>query len=87
MFAAGFLGWFVINWLVWREIGVNEGENFLFGILTLPVNLIVMVVLAAVRRTRWIGLGILTAIVLNLVITLVMGLVTQAVCLIPFFTK
>jgi hypothetical protein len=87
MFAAGFLGWYLINGPFWLLFPVGKGENIILGILTLPANVIVLTILSSVKGTRWIGFGILAAIAFNLVISLIMGLVVQGLCLIPFFTK
>jgi len=91
-FLFGFVGWWVINALVWFAVMsdyVNSmGENvLLIFLLGIPVfylaQLITLIILAS--RRGWIALGIVSAMALNLVITLILGLTFNATCFIPFF--
>ena len=91
-FLSGFTGWWVINGLFW--FGANSdylnsmGENaLLVFICVVPAfylaQLVTLIILAF--RRGWIALGVTSAISLNLVITLMAGLTTNATCFIPFF--
>ena len=61
----------------------NLFYSFLLNYIVLPVNLIVL--LGMVSKRRRVAGGILAAIALNLVISLVRGATYNAVCAIPFF--
>jgi hypothetical protein len=87
-FAGGFLGWYLVNGLIWLMLsrdGFNMEGSGLLNLCLLPLNLILPVVLSAKQRTRFIGLGILTALAVNLFVSLILGLATNAGCFIPFF--
>jgi hypothetical protein len=60
---------------------------FINGICVLPLNLAIMLLLLWKKFTRMISLGILTAYGVNLIISLILGLSTNAACLIPFFEQ
>ncbi|MGC1376132.1 MAG: hypothetical protein WA821_07920 [Anaerolineales bacterium] len=81
----GFVAWYVINGLIWW--GGTSNYRFFLAIFTLPGNLIALLICAIVPRLRKVALGILIAIALNLVITLVLGMLTNALCFVPFFNK
>jgi hypothetical protein len=81
-FAFGFIGWYLVNGVIW----VLPGNNEFNLLLTLPANILILIILAIIKRTRWIAFGMLTAIALNFLISLVLGLFNQAVCLVPFFS-
>jgi len=81
----GFVAWYVINGLIW--LGGTSNYGFFLAIFTLPGNLIVLLICAITPRLRRVALGILIAIALNLVITLVLGMFTNALCFVPFFNK
>ena len=94
LFAAGFLGWFLVNGLVWLlisrgEMNLEEQEGMVFinALCVLPLNLAIMLLLLWKKFTRMISLGILTAYGVNLIISLILGLSTNAACLIPFFEQ
>lgn len=89
----GFAGWFVINGGIWLFVALDspiesrlayagEGGEIL-NLCLLPVNALVLILLAFLRR--WIALGMLTALALNLIVALVLGFTTHATCGIPFF--
>ena len=91
-FAAGFLGWFLVNGLAWLILlsgrkfsSGDETAVICNGALILPLNLIILVLLAWKVGTRQIAWGILAAWGVNLVVSLVLGLSTNAFCLVPFF--
>jgi hypothetical protein len=94
---AGFIGWYIVNglfWLIYKQIPLLDprGSTFVaidylnMGILTTIINVIALIVLALIRRTRWIALGVLGAWAVNLAVSLVLGLLFNALCLTPFFT-
>jgi len=94
LFAVGFLGWFLVNGLVWLlisrgEMNLEEQEGMVFinALCVLPLNLAIMLLLLWKKFTRMISLGILTAYGVNLIISLILGLSTNAACLIPFFEQ
>lgn len=86
-FVAGFGGWYLLNGLVWLLIGYNygwlEGTYGVPNLLLFPLNVILLIVFLIFRR--WIGLGILGALALNLLIALVMSIVVNGVCAVPFW--
>jgi hypothetical protein len=87
-FAGGFLGWYLVNGLLYQVLflsDIDEEMALLFGLAILPINLILLVVLSIKHRTRFIGLGILSAMAVNLFVALVFGLGMNAQCFIPFF--
>ncbi len=93
-FAIGFLGWYLANGLIWllfpihwQGISVYTSEDLTPVLCILPLNILVPIVLAIPRPTRWVALGLLAALVLNFAISLLFGLFWQAVCLVPFFSK
>jgi hypothetical protein len=91
-FAIGFLGWYIINGALWLIINpgpLNEGSfaNGLLGCITFPLNIIALIIFAAIKRTRWIAFGILCALALNLVISLIIGMSLNGWCFIPFYIK
>ena len=93
LFASGFFGWHVINTVFWLLItpGPKSPNEFVYvylpNLLILPANIILLIVLAAIRPTRWMALGILAALALNFLISLILGLNTNAVCFVPFLVK
>jgi hypothetical protein len=87
MFAIGFLGWYLVNIFAWSHVpagGYGLGVFFVFAIM-LPFNIVALIVLGIIRSTRWVALGIVTALALNFLISLALGLTLNAQCLIPFF--
>ena len=89
-FAIGFVGWYLLNGLFWLAVGGasgNYGYNMALGIFTLPANIIVLIVLTLIRRTRWVAVGIGAALAVNFIISLFLGVVFNAMCLFPFFSK
>lgn len=87
-FASGFLGWFLINGVIWLVYYWSEGVRTygsIINLILLPANIIALVVLGIIRRTRYIALGIMTAWTVNLVMSLALSLLYNGVCLVPFF--
>ena len=80
-FVAGFLGWFFVMALVYW-VGRSE-STCLFPIL-FPINLGILMVL--LRKQPQVGWGMLSALGLNMVISLILNLFLNAICFIPFFT-
>lgn len=92
LMAAGFLGWFVINGLVWLGLsgGIGPVSNGLAqgpgpDCLMLPLNLVVLFLLSRKASTRPVAGGILAAVGTNFLVSLILGLSLNAFCLIPFF--
>jgi hypothetical protein len=56
-----------------------------FGLISFPINLIVLIVTLAVKDARKVGLGIMAALGVNFLISLVQGVVINGVCMIPFY--
>jgi len=77
----GFFGWYVINIAIWLLAGSTPGDyldmNIILNLFVFPVNLIVLIILAVRRPTRKIASGIVTALALNLFISLVLGLIQK----------
>jgi hypothetical protein len=91
-FAIGFFGWYIINGLLWIIINpgiINGGTavNGGSGCITFPLNLIVLIVFARIKQTHWIAFGILVALALNLVVSLIIGVAFNGWCFIPFYVK
>lgn len=90
-FTAGFLGWYLVMALIYgllfRNLGTGSMDYDLMGLggLFLPIQFIALIILFAMRKVRYIGWGMLSAIGLNLVISLVLGLFGNVLCFIPFF--
>jgi len=86
-FLIGFAGWYLLNGLAWLLIGYDDGwQGTGYGIgnlLLFPLNVILLIVFLILRR--WIGLGILGALVVNLFIALVMSIVINGACAVPFW--
>ncbi len=69
--AAGFLGWCVINTLLWVWVLHDEpGTLFMNPVRLIPLCVNVPALLLVSARRRWITLGILVAILVNAVGTL-----------------
>jgi hypothetical protein len=67
----GFLGWFLINTLLWVWVRRNEsGTEFINPARLLPMLVTVVALVALYRTQRWIILGILSAILVNAIGTL-----------------
>lgn len=88
-FAAGFLGWFLVNGVLWLVLsgGINLDEYEILNRLcfVLPLNLVTLIGLIWIKKTRQVAQGILAALGLNFFVSLVLGLFYNSFCLIPFF--
>jgi hypothetical protein len=86
-FAIGFAGWYLLNGLAWLLVGYEygwlEGTYGIPNLLLFPANAILLIIFLVMRR--WIGLGILGALALNLLIALVMGILINGACAVPFW--
>ena len=85
-FAIGFVGWWVAFSLVLvLLIGGGQGSLAIYDwIFVFPVQVIVLIILAF--KQRQVALGMLSAIALNLVLSLLRGAVVSAVCFIPLWS-
>src|SRR5215207_8509447 len=67
----GFLGWFLINTLLWVWVRQSEsGTEFINPARFLPMLVTIVALVALYRTRRWIILGILSAILVNAIGTL-----------------
>jgi hypothetical protein len=84
-FLGGFFGWFLVNGLIWLIVG-GPGENFnaAINLFIFPINLLALIILSIIKRTRNIGLGILSALAFNLLLSLVLGTALNGFCFVPF---
>lgn len=83
-FAAGFLAWYVVTALIYLSVAGQEALIICSGLL-FPVTVIALV--AFLRKTPDVGWGMLSALGVNLIVSLVRGLTTNAFCFIPFYIK
>jgi hypothetical protein len=89
-FAIGFGGWYLLNGLAWLLIGYDRygwlGSDYgIPNLFLFPLNVILLIVFLIFRR--WIGLGTLGALAINLLIALVMSIVVNGVCAVPFWVS
>jgi hypothetical protein len=71
----GFIGWYLIAWAL----------TGLLSFWLFFVSLVALIFLALIKETRRLAGGILIALALNFVISLILGLGLNAFCFIPFF--
>jgi len=84
----GFFGWYLINSIIWLLISTRGYAEYVFlNLFIFPINLLTLIVLSVIKSTRKIGLGILIALALNLLLSLMVGLTINGVCFIPFYVK
>jgi hypothetical protein len=99
-FAIGFIGWWLVNGIVWAKIWADSGESNGIGINTgnperflgplivnmvaLPLNVLVFIVLASLRR--WVAMGVLATYVVNFAVAVILGAIANGICWIPFTT-
>jgi hypothetical protein len=88
MFLGGFLGWFLINTLIYAILNLGHngrylGYSGLFWVIVLFVNIVVLTVLATLKKTRWIAFGIVGAMALNFMISTAFLSTQDAACFIP----
>ena len=95
-FSAAFVGWFIINTLLWIFIR-STTSRFEFGnplvVIPLPVN-IVLLILVLLLKKRWMALGAFTAFLVNAIGTVLVTAVaiplsppaiSGIICMFPFF--
>ncbi len=88
-FTGGFVGWYVVNGVIWGLQGPTysmyglTGNSVIVWLIMFPSNVIALIALALFKRGM--ALGILTALALNFAVTLVLSLIYNALCGIPFF--
>jgi hypothetical protein len=97
-FLIGFLGWWLINILLWRLLvpvplsqlqGYRAGQGISENLIcTVPIifGMNVFLLIRMAFANRWIALGLLAAFAVNLVISLLLGLAGNAACWVPFTT-
>ena len=91
----GFLGWFLINTLLWVWVRRNEsGTEFINPARLLPMVVTIVALIALYRTQRWIILGSLSAILVNAIGTLLAPAVidnysssplARVITMIPFY--
>jgi len=95
-FAIGFLGWFTVNGLLWGAVSlIGSTSNRIPGFLSVvpillwcfsfPLNIAAFIVLLVFKRSRLIAWGILTAVALNILVSLILSAFQNAMCFAPFF--
>ena len=88
-FAVGFLGWYLVIWLIYRlQIPGPDPQGYgtmILSLIVFPAQIIGLFFLFVIKDVRKIGWGMLSAIAVNLLISLMLGLGLNAVCFIPFF--
>jgi len=87
-FVVGFLGWFAINTLVYALINLGGrtrylGYDIILWAFVLLVNLVMLTVLATLKKTRWIALGVLSALAVNFAVSILFLSASDAYCFIP----
>ncbi len=83
----GFVGWYICNGLIYYV--QRAGDQYLFGVglFTFPANLLVLIVLALIKATKKIALGIVAALALNFLLDLAFGSIGNSFCFIPFYVR
>lgn len=89
-FGVGFLGWFLVMWLVslafFKNSSPTDEYSFLgWGMLVFPIQILVVIILIGIKKFRHFGWGMVSALGINLVISLLTGVVFNGVCFVPFF--
>lgn len=84
LFSSGFFGWFLVTVLIYGQKFSPEALMMCGGLLFL-VNAVVLVLLLS--KLRPVGWGMLSALGVNFVISLMLGLANNAVCFIPFYKQ
>lgn len=79
---AGFLGWFLVTLPIYGQKMDQESLMICGGVLFLA-NIGALILLLI--KLRSVGLGMLAALGVNLVISLILGLFNNALCFIPFY--
>lgn len=93
-FLIGFLGWWLVNILLWRilvpvplsHLRGYQGSESLICAAPIIFGMNVFLLIRMAFANRWIALGLLAAFAVNLVISLLLGLAANAACWVPFTT-
>jgi hypothetical protein len=86
-FGSGFAGWVLINTAIWLLAALMYGDNplddgvFLISGLMFLANLAVLIGLSFTRR--WIALGLLVALAVNLLASVILQVFYMGTCAIP----
>lgn len=78
----GFIGWYVINGLLYLIPRITSFFMFLFF-----TNILVILTLILTKETRYVGLGTIIALALNFLVSLILGVFFNGVCFVPFYVK
>ena len=88
-FLAGFFGWYAVNGVVWYILKSGSlefvGEAILVNAFAFPINILALIVFSIIKRTRKFGFGLLAAIALNLLLSILLGVFFNGICFVPFF--
>ncbi|MEW5939200.1 MAG: HEAT repeat domain-containing protein [Chloroflexota bacterium] len=86
-FLAGFFGWYVVNIAFWYVVSGGSPDDIviIFNIILFPLNLLALIYLSVKKQTREIGLGILAALAVNLLLSAVVGSLSNGYCFLPFY--
>jgi hypothetical protein len=90
-FLVGFLGWFFVSTVVFaleykyilQNLDLSRGDFSCVWPIFLMVNLLVLIVLATREKTRWIALGIVSAMAANFLIATALLSFSRAACFYP----
>lgn len=89
-FLIGFLGWYLVNGALWfilsgATFDATEAQSSGAVCFLFPLNLLLPVLFGVIRVTRWLALGILAALALNFLVSLILGMSFNGLCFVPFF--
>jgi hypothetical protein len=84
LFITGFLGWFVVAGLLFYQQGY---QIYMLNLICFPVTIISVIGLAIIRDSRWFAFGILAALAVNFIISLILGVMENGLCFVPFFVE
>jgi len=84
-FLVGFLGWYLVMALIFGIMLRDTGEASNWGWRFLVLQIFTFGFLSLFEKLRAIGWGMLFALGVNFAISLALGLLFNAICLIPFF--
>lgn len=79
-FWVGFLGWFAANGYFYSS---GAGDYGILGLVVIPLNIVVLIIVAF--KNRPLAFGLLSAFAINLVVTTMQGAFYKAICFAPFF--
>jgi len=84
-FLGGVLGWFVVNTFIY--VTLNRLTDYITAMVlwlgVLLLNVVVMIVLLVIKKTRMIVYGMVAAMALNFAIAISLLMTNQAMCFIP----